>query len=187
MAPTISGGLAVGESVNVSGICLTVTAADAKGFSATASLHTAQVTTLNDWKVGHKVNLERALPLGGRLGGHLVQGHVDAVGKVVQVRHQADSTVLSIRAPTEVLSLLPPKGSVAVDGVSLTVVDTDARAFKVMLVPHTLDHTTLGELKPGDRVNLETDLVIRFLAHYARSIPVPLPEQDFGDLGYKED
>ena len=157
-------GLHPGDSVAVNGVCLTVTAVDADGFRAEASQHTVSRSTMGVWLVGRKVNLERALQVGGRLGGHIVQGHVDGRGRVSRIRYGEGSTEIQIDVSAELLKLMAPKGSVAVDGVSLTLADKSARGFRVMVIPYTLEHTNLKELKPGDAVNIETDLIIRWLA-----------------------
>jgi riboflavin synthase len=153
-----------GDSVAISGPCLTVTELVRDGFRVEASAHTISQSTVGSWLVGRRVNLERALKVGDRLGGHIVQGHVDGIGKVAKIRYGEGSTDIFIEAPEAILKLLAPQGSVAVDGVSLTLAGKTARSFKLMVIPYTLQNTTLGDLKPGDAVNLETDLIIRWLA-----------------------
>ena len=157
-------GLKTGDSVSVNGICLTVTSLEHESFRAEVSEHTQRTTTVKHWQVGRRVNLERALRVGDRLGGHIVQGHIDGTGRVARVHYGSGSNLISIDLPTSLLRLLAPKGSVAVDGVSLTLTDKSARGFSVMVIPHTLENTTLGDLRPGDEVNIETDLIIRWLA-----------------------
>ena len=158
-----SGGLelsdvAVGDSIAVQGVCLTVTALTGKGFSADLSAETRRVTTGLE-RAGAAVNLEKSLALGDRLGGHLVAGHVDGVGEVLS---HAEG-VLRVRAPRELARYVARKGSVCVDGVSLTVNRVEGDAFEVQLIPHTLDVTTLGRLAAGARVNLEVDLIARYV------------------------
>jgi riboflavin synthase len=151
-------GVALGDSICVQGVCLTVTAVTARGFTADVSPATLEVTTGLD-RPG-PVNLERSLALGERLGGHLVTGHVDGVGEVVRL----EDGVLEVRAARELARFIARKGSIAVDGVSLTVNRVDGALFEVFLIPHTLEATTLSRLKPGARVNLEVDLVARYVA-----------------------
>lgn len=157
-------GLKLGDSVATNGVCLTVTAIQGKSFSVEATALTVTGTTIGTWKTGQKLNLERALMVGDRLGGHIVQGHVDGVGKVARIAYGAGHTNIYINTSPNVIKLLAPKGSIAVNGVSLTLATKSARGFVLMIVPYTLEHTNLGDLKPGDEVNLETDLIIRWLA-----------------------
>lgn len=156
--------LKLGDSVAVNGVCLTVNERKPGSFSVEASSHTVSESTVGDWQLGRRVNLERALKVGDRLGGHIVQGHVDGIGRVAKIRYGEGSSDIFIEAPEQIMKLLAPKGSVAVDGVSLTLADKRARSFKVMVIPYTLEHTCLGDLKPNETVNLETDLIIRWLA-----------------------
>ena len=150
--------VAIGDSISVQGTCLTVTALTRQGFTADVSAETRRVTTGLD-RTGALVNLEKSLALGGRLGGHLVAGHVDGVGEVLAL----SGGVLAVRAPRELARYIARKGSICVDGVSLTINRVDADAFEVQLIPHTLEVTTLGRLAPGARVNLEIDLVARYV------------------------
>jgi riboflavin synthase len=149
--------LAVGDSVCVQGVCLTVTALTARGFTADVSAATLGVTTGLD-RPG-PVNLEKSLALGERLGGHLVAGHVDGVGEVTRF----ESGVLEVRAPAALARYVARKGSICIDGVSLTVNRAEGSLFEVFLIPHTLEVTTLKRLLPGARVNLEVDLVARYV------------------------
>jgi riboflavin synthase len=149
--------VAVGDSICVQGVCLTVTATLPRGFTADVSAETLRVTAGLD-RPG-PVNLEKSLALGDKLGGHLVAGHVDGVGEVVR----RDGGLLAVRAPRPLARLIAVKGSICVDGVSLTVNRVDADVFEVNLIPHTLEVTTLGRLAPGARVNLEADLIARYV------------------------
>ena len=151
----------VGDSVSVQGVCLTVTARRGKLLRFDVSRETLQCTT--GLERPGAVNLERSLRLGDRVGGHLVTGHVDGVGKVLAAEPAGDSRVLRIRAPRPVSRYVARKGSICMDGVSLTVNRVDRNAFEVNLIPHTLGVTTLGRLVPGTRVNLEIDLVARYV------------------------
>ncbi len=156
--------LAIGASVSCSGVCLTVIDRGPGWFAVSASAETLARTTLGGWQAGTPVNLERALKLGDELGGHLVSGHVDGVGTVLSASPEGESLRLAFEAPRELMRFIAVKGSVAVDGVSLTVNTVDGPRFGVNLIPHTLAVTTLGRLKAGDRVNLEIDMVARYVA-----------------------
>ena len=156
-------GVVPGESIAVSGVCLTVVAHDAQGFAADVSNETLARTTLGSLAVGAAVNLERALLATDRLGGHLVAGHVDGVGEVVSVSDDARSQRWRFRAPHRLLRYIAEKGSICVDGVSLTVNAVDDEGFEVNLVPHTIDHTAFAETRIGAAVNLEVDLVARYV------------------------
>ena len=157
--------LAVDESVAVDGVCLTVVARDADAFEAVAVEETLSKTALGDRRPGDGVNLERAMVLGGRLDGHLVQGHVDATGTVERIDALDDSHLVWVRYPADHADFLIPRGSVAVDGVSLTVarLDEPAGTFALAVIPHTWDKTTAGRWAVGDRVNLEFDLVGKYV------------------------
>jgi len=152
-----------GESVAVDGVCLTVARRKGSGFEADAVAETLKRTTLGALRVGDPVHLERSLSLGDRLGGHLVQGHVDAVAKVVALRRGGDDVRLTIALPTALRGLVACKGSIAVHGVSLTVSAVRSRSFEVALIPVTLARTKLGSLRPGEGVNLEADVIARYL------------------------
>lgn len=153
--------VAVGDSLAVNGVCLTVAARAARAFEADVSRETLECTT--GFAAGGRVNLEKALRLSDRLGGHLVSGHVDGVGRVVRVQPIGANRLLAIAAPPELARYLARKGSITVNGVSLTINAVNGTEFTVNLVPHTLVATTLGELHAGDRVNLEADLIARYL------------------------
>lgn len=152
-----------GDSVAVAGCCLTAVGIEDQGFSADLSAETLERTTLGGLDEGSPVNLEPALALGDRLGGHLVSGHVDGLAELVSVRPAGESRVFRFRVPDSLARFVAEKGSVTLDGVSLTVNAVASREFEVNLIPHTLAVTTLGRLEPGDRVNLEVDLLARYL------------------------
>jgi len=154
----------IGDSIMVNGACLTATRVDRDGFFADVSPETTRVTTLGRLRQGDRVNLERAMALGGRLGGHLVTGHVDGVGTLRVLRPSGRATEIWFDAPGNVVGLTVVKGSIAVEGVSLTVNAVDSGGFSVMIIPHTADHTTLLSLKPGVPVNLEADLIGKYVA-----------------------
>jgi riboflavin synthase len=163
LAPDISPELTVSESVAVNGACLTVTAHDQHTCRFQLSPETLQRTNLGALQPGDRVNLERSLRLNERLGGHLVQGHVDGVGEVARREEQGEWVTVWFSAPPALAAQMVPKGSVAVDGVSLTVVEVTADHFSVALIPHTLEHTTLGFKQAGAPVNLETDLIGKYV------------------------
>ncbi len=152
-----------GDSVAVAGCCLTALALDSQGFSADLSAETVARTTLGTLAVGDRVNLEPAMALGDRLGGHLVTGHVDALAEVVGIRPVGESHVLRLRVPARLSRFVAEKGSVTLDGVSLTVNVVEDCDFEVNLIPHTWQVTTLGWIQVGDRVNFEIDLLARYL------------------------
>jgi len=159
----------VGDSLCVRGCCLTVTELAGRAFAADVSRETLAVTTLGDLVVGSPVNLEPALRVGEALGGHLVSGHVDGVARIAAASAEARSLRLTIDSPGELRSFLAPKGSVAVDGVSLTINEVQGASFGVNIIPHTQTSTTLGALTVGARVNLEVDLIARYLARLLES------------------
>ena len=156
--------IALGASIACSGPCLTVVAVEPGAFSVEASAETLACSTLGDWIEGSPVNLERALRLGDELGGHLVSGHVDGVARLVERRPEGDSVRFTIEAPAELMRYIAPKGSVALDGVSLTVNEVEDSRFGVNLIPYTLAHTSLGNAAPGQRMNLEIDPIARYVA-----------------------
>lgn len=156
-------GVQIGDSIAINGCCLTCVAIDGGKLSFEAGPETLSRTTLGHLVAGAKVNLERSLRVGDRLGGHFVSGHVDDVGQLVRRRDEKDWSTFWFRFPERLRSQMAPKGSIAVDGVSLTLVDVSAEEFSVALIPHTLAETTLGGLAAGDRVNLETDLLAKYV------------------------
>ena len=155
--------LAVGDSVAVSGACLTVSEIVSRGFVADVMPETLHRTILGGLRAGDPVNLEQALALGDVVGGHLVTGHVDATGTVTATRDDGSARWITVEAPSQALALLAEKGSVAIDGISLTVVDVFEAGFDVSLIPHTLRVTTAGRWQPGTRVNLEVDIIARYV------------------------
>jgi len=152
----------VGDSISVQGVCLTVVSLAGDAFAADVSHETLSLTTLGELQVGAPVNLEPALRAGDRLGGHLVSGHVDGVAQVSATSHDGDSLRVKITVPAELARYIARKGSVTVDGVSLTVNEVEGATFGVNLIPHTQAVTTLGRLQPGIRVNLEVDQMARY-------------------------
>lgn len=166
----LAGELAMGESVAVNGVCLTVIALAADTFSFQVGPETLRCTDLGELSAGDRVNLERALQVGERLGGHIVQGHVDGLGRLVSRQQQGDYEMVWFSCPENLAAQMVPKGSVAVDGISLTVVDVRKEGFSVALIPHTLDITTLGFKQPQDTVNLETDLFGKYIWKYLQQL-----------------
>jgi len=158
-----TGAIAVGASIGCSGACLTVVSKTPGAFTVDASAETLSCTTLGDWREGSRINLEQAMKLGDEMGGHLVLGHVDGVARVVERRSDGESVRFSFEAPADLAAFIAPKGSVALDGVSLTVNEVAGAAFGVNIIPHTLAHTTIGDAGPGTRMNLEIDLIARYV------------------------
>ncbi|MFO0840793.1 MAG: riboflavin synthase [Gemmataceae bacterium] len=163
--------LTLGESVAVNGACLTVIAQARESFAFEVGPETLLRTNLGELKPGDRVNLERSLRFSDRLGGHLVQGHIDGVGSIDQRLDQGEWVTMWFRCRGELAAQMVPKGSVAVDGISLTVVDVEAERFSVMLIPHTQSVTTLGFKGPGAAVNLETDLLAKYVWKYLQLRP----------------
>jgi riboflavin synthase len=156
-------GVAIGDSISVSGCCLTVTRLANDAFAADASLETLSVTTLGRWRPGQRVNLEKALRAGDPLGGHYVTGHVDGIATVVGTVSDARSLRMEFEVPAPLARYIARKGSVCIDGVSLTVNDVAQNRFGVNLIPHTLEVTTLGACQAGTQVNVEVDIIARYL------------------------
>ena len=165
----------LGDSISVSGACLTIaTLADGRA-TFDVSAETLRKTTLGGWRAGHLVNLERALAFGARLGGHLVSGHVDGVGRLVERRREGDSERFTVVLPDDGSVQAVEKGSIAIDGISLTTWDCRGQRVSIAVIPHTLAHTTLGGLRPGAPVNLETDLIGRWVAKMIAGGGAPVP------------
>ena len=158
--------LDLGASVSHAGCCLTVTEKGPGWFAVEVSGETLSKTTLGDWVTGTRINLERAAKLGDELGGHIVSGHVDGLGRVVSVTPEGGSHRLVIEAPAPLHRYVAAKGSITIDGVSLTVNTVEGRAFGLNIIPHTWSETTLGALKAGDSVNIEIDMLARYLARW---------------------
>lgn len=164
-------GSKVGDSISVSGVCLTMAHLGETGFVADVSRETLAHSTLGDLGRGHAVNLELALRAGDALGGHLVAGHVDDFGRLESRHEEGRSWRLQFEVPRELARFVAPKGSICIDGVSLTVNEVDGARFDVNVIPHTLTVTTLGALQPGSRVNIEVDLIARYLQRLAEFKP----------------
>lgn len=157
-------GVDIGASIACDGVCLTVTATGADWFDVTISGETLSKTTLGSWAPGHRINLERALRVGDELGGHIVSGHVDGTAAVLSVRDEGDSTRFTFRAPAALARFIAQKGSVALNGTSLTVNEVAGDTFGINMIPHTRSVTTWAGLRVGDHVNLEVDTMARYVA-----------------------
>jgi riboflavin synthase len=162
-ARTVLDDLKVDDSIAVNGACLTVTAVSSNSFSADVSPETLRVTNLGTLQSGSRVNLERALRVSDRLHGHLVQGHVDSIAQILEMRRDGDTLILTISVPESIHQYLVVKGSIAVDGISLTINTCDHKRFTCTIIPHTVEQTTLGLRKVGDIVNLEIDIIGKYV------------------------
>jgi riboflavin synthase len=171
-----SAAIPLGASIACSGPCLTVVAVEAGAFSVEASAETLACSTLGEWTAGTRVNLERALRVGDELGGHIVSGHVDGMARLVERRAEGESVRFVIETRAALMRYVAPKGSVALDGVSLTVNEVASDRFGVNIIPYTLAHTSLGEARPGQRLNLEIDPIARYVARLLGTRPED-PEQ----------
>lgn len=161
-------GTGIGDSMSVNGVCLTVVEIGADRFAVEVVPETLRRSNLHLLKVGDVVNLERPVAMGGRLGGHLVEGHIDNTGTLINVRPEGDAVVMRFQTTREVLRYVVEKGFIAVDGISLTVVGRDETSFSISLIPHTRDSTTLGKKRVGDTVNLEVDIIAKYVEALAR-------------------
>ncbi|EAQ45673.1 MAG: riboflavin synthase subunit alpha [Roseobacter sp. MedPE-SWde] len=157
-------GIDLGASIASDGVCLTVIELGKDWYDVQISAETVSKTNVGAWKIGKRVNLERALKVGDELGGHIVSGHVDGVAEVVELQDEGDSTRVTLRAPKELARFIAPKGSVALNGTSLTVNDVQGCDFGINFIPHTKEVTTWGDVKLGDQVNLEIDTLARYVA-----------------------
>ena len=162
-AHTILEDVHLGDSIAVSGVCLTVVSFDTVSFTLDVSPETLRTTSLGALKPGAPVNLERAMQAGGRFGGHMVSGHVDGIGRLSSKHQEGNAWILSFSAPQEILDLSISKGSIAIDGISLTINEIVESAFTVSIIPHTLKMTNLNDKKPGSSVNLESDLIGKYI------------------------
>jgi riboflavin synthase len=163
LASTVMDDLGIGDSVSVNGACVTVVSRDERAFTVDVSTETLSVTSLGQVSAGAPVNLERAMKIHQRIGGHLVSGHVDGVGAVRNRRQDGNTLTITIEASKEILKYCVPKGSITVDGISLTINELTERSFGVAIIPHTAKVTTLGLKQPGDTVNLESDLIGKYV------------------------
>ncbi|MCD1619668.1 riboflavin synthase [Salipiger marinus] len=162
-----TGGIDIGASIACDGVCLTVVTLGPDWFDVQISAETLSKTNLGGWTAGQRINLERALKVGDELGGHIVSGHVDGLAEVVSVTDEGDSTRVQLRAPEALAKFIAPKGSVALNGTSLTVNEVQGAVFGINFIPHTKEVTTWGRVAVGDRVNLEVDTMARYVARLA--------------------
>ncbi len=173
-ANVVLDGVKLGDSINVNGACLTITTFDKQCFTVDTVPETLRRTNLGTLQSGDGVNLERALPVDGRLGGHVVQGHVEGTAEVVSLTPDGSNGVTArFRAPDALMRFIVAKGFIAIDGVSLTVVDCEADTFSVTLIPFTREHTNLGKRQVGEQVNLETDVLARYVERLLTTQPMP--------------
>lgn len=163
---TVLDDIKLGDSIAVNGVCLTVTDIFSDGYSADISPETQKVTTLGHLTAGDYVNLERALPANGRLGGHIVSGHIDGIGKLLSCKKLGDFYEITIELPENISKYTVHKGSVAVNGISLTIAETQANVIKLAIIPHTFENTNLKFLKSGDYVNIETDILAKYVEKF---------------------
>ncbi|MDO8684283.1 MAG: riboflavin synthase [Armatimonadota bacterium] len=180
--------LKLGESVAINGVCLTVISAGGTEASFDMVAETLERSSLSRLSPGDRVNIERALRPGDRLGGHFVQGHVDALGKISRINRNSGGVEIEITAPPEAMELIVEKGSIAVDGISLTVANRDKDKFAVAVIPHTLENTNLGSARPGTEVNLETDILGKYVRGFMKGHPQQegdgVTENMLRDAGY---
>jgi riboflavin synthase len=176
--------LEIGGSVAVNGACQTVISFNDRTFTAEVMPETLRRTNLGQLRIGDSVNLERPLGLGGEIGGHLVQGHVDDTGKITSVEKEGDAVLIRIEASTELMRLIVNKGFITVDGASLTVVDKDNASFRVSIVGYTRDHITLVDKKVGDEVNLEADIIGKYVAEFKRPQNSGITEEFLQEHGF---
>ncbi len=162
-------GMTPGGSIAINGVCLTVTGFDSGSFSADIMPETLKRSNLGQLRPGDSVNLERPLTLGGELGGHLVQGHIDGTGRIAALVREGEAKLIKVEAPEEIMRFTAPKGFIAVDGASLTIASREAGSFWVSIVDYTRRHTTLGERRVGDLVNLEADIIAKYVAQFSQA------------------
>lgn len=183
-APDILEGTAVGDSIATNGVCLTVTSIERDAFTADAMPETMQRTALGNLQAGSRVNLERALRLDSRLGGHMVSGHIDGTGTLAALKRDDNAIRLTVTASPDITRYIIPKGSVALDGVSLTVTDVTSGSFEVSVIPHTQHATTLTSLMPGMPVNIENDLIAKYIEKLLPSAPQGLTLEKLIENGF---
>lgn len=167
-AQQVVDGVKLGDSIAINGACLTVTDFDRASFSVDVMPETSQRTNLGQLTAGDGVNLERPTTLGGQLGGHLVQGHIDDIGRIISMEWEGEALLFRFEAPPEVMRYTAPKGFIAVDGISLTITEKDNSSFQVSVVEYTRRNTTLGSRKVGDVVNLEVDIIAKYVAQFTQ-------------------
>ncbi len=175
-AHTVLEGTRIGDSIAVNGVCLTVTSLNDTSFTADVMHETMRRTSFCELRTGSPVNLERAMQVGGRLGGHIVSGHIDGTGHVSRIENDGIARVITISIPKDMAPFIVEKGSITIDGISLTVVSAGSSQFSVSIIPHTMSHTTLMSKHPGAIVNLETDIVGKYIHRFMETGPVESPK-----------
>ena len=165
----LDGEIEVDDSVAINGVCLTVVELLPKGFTVDVVSETVSRSTVGQWKTGTKVNLERGLPAHGRFDGHIVQGHVDGPAELMHVKKTGNSAEMHFKTSKTIAAMMVEKGSIALDGISLTIASTDHDGFSVAVIPYTMSNTTLNELRPGNKVNLETDIIGKYIAKFMQN------------------
>lgn len=175
-AHTVLEGTRIGDSIAVNGVCLTVTSLNDTSFTADVMHETMRRTSFCELRTGSPVNLERAMQVGGRLGGHIVSGHIDGTGHVSRIENDGIARVITISIPKDMAPFIVEKGSITIDGISLTVVSAGSSQFSVSIIPHTMSHTTLMGKHPGAIVNLETDIVGKYIHRFMETSPVESPK-----------
>lgn len=175
-AHTVLEGTRIGDSIAVNGVCLTVTSLNDTSFTADVMHETMRRTSFCELRTGSPVNLERAMQVGGRLGGHIVSGHIDGTGHVSRIENDGIARVITISIPKDMAPFIVEKGSITIDGISLTVVSAGSSQFSVSIIPHTMSHTTLMAKHPGAIVNLETDIVGKYIHRFMETGPVESPK-----------
>ena len=183
-ADLVFGDLKLGDSMAINGVCLTITNIKSKTFDVSVMPETLRRSTIGALKTGDSVNLERALTLSGRLGGHLVEGHVDATGAVQRIGWEGEGEIMTVSAPSEVMHYVLEKGFIAVDGLSLTVISRTETSFSVSLVAFSRNHTTIGQKKIGDRVNLEVDIIAKYVEKFVSQREASLTEGFLAEHGF---
>jgi riboflavin synthase len=178
------GGIEIGGSIAVNGVCLTVTRFDEKSFAVDVMPETLKRTNLGTLKTGDRVNLERPLTFNGEIGGHLVQGHIDDTGKLMQVVREGEAVLMRFQAKPDIMRYIVPKGFIAVDGISLTVTTKDNDTFGISIVGYTLQHTILADRKPGDMVNLEVDIIGKYVAELNKPQSAGITAEFLREHGY---
>lgn len=177
-------GTKTGDSISVNGVCLTITYLDNKSFTVDVMPGTLKRTNLGSLASGDEVNLERALKYGGRIGGHLVQGHIDDIGKVINIRREAAAVVMTFEAPAAIMCYIVEKGFIAVDGISLTVSSVTGNRFSVSLVAFSLENTRLGDLRNGDTVNIEVDIIAKYVERLQQGAGSVITEKFLEEHGF---
>jgi len=178
-AQTVLPGSKIGDSIAIDGVCLTVVRLNSDSFTVQAVQETVSGTTISGWKIGQRLNLERALAAGSRFGGHIVQGHIDGLGKIKSIVTASNEIRITVEAPPEIMKYIVRKGSIALDGISFTVADAFTNAFAIAIIPHTWEKTSIKYKSEGSPVNLETDILARYIEKFLFDRASPGLSEDF--------